>query len=108
MSASGVAAMVEKLIADNLVMVFSKSYCPYCAKAKNILSQFSLKSYKVVELDQREDGGAIQDHLQKLTGARSVPRVFIGGKCIGGGDDTAAKHSSGELEKMLKEVGALA
>lgn len=26
--------------------------------------------------------------LQEITGGRSVPRVFVGGKFIGGGDDT--------------------
>ncbi len=35
--------------------------------------------YKVIELENRSDCSAIQDHLRDLTGARSVPRVFIGG-----------------------------
>lgn len=39
----------------------------------------------VVELDQRSDGGAIQAALENLTGQRTVPNVFIGGKSIGGG-----------------------
>ena len=30
--------------------------------------------------------------MKQLTGARSVPRVFIDGKCIGGGDETMAAH----------------
>lgn len=37
----------------------------------------------------------------KMTGARTVPRVFVNGKCIGGGDDTAALAASGRLAKML-------
>lgn len=90
-----------------VVMVFSKSYCPYCNKAKQVLSNYALKSYKVIELDEREDGDAIQDYLGKLTGARSVPRVFIGGKCIGGGDDTAAAHNKGTLKGQLEAAGAL-
>ena len=36
-----------------------------------------------------------------------VPRVFIGGKFIGGGNETAALHQSKELGTMLKEVGAI-
>lgn len=48
-----------------------------------------------------------QDVLLKLTGARSVPRVFIRGKCIGGGDDTVAAQKNGRLEKMLKEAGVI-
>ncbi len=41
-----------------------------------------------------------------MTGGRSVPRVFVGGKFIGGCDDTMAAHASGEFEKLLKDAGA--
>jgi len=34
------------------------------------------------QLDQRDDGNAIQDELASLTGGRSVPRVFINQKVI--------------------------
>lgn len=38
-----------------------------CAKAKNVFSQYpGLKSYKVVELDERDDGDAMQDALGKV------------------------------------------
>lgn len=87
--------------------MFSKSYCPYCKKAKSVLAAFPLKSYKIIELDERQDGDAFQDELQRMTGARSVPRVFIAGKCIGGGDDTARLNQDGKLKQMLQEAGAL-
>lgn len=48
----------------------------------------------------------IQDALYEVTGARSVPRVFVGGKFIGGGDDTAAKAANGELKQLLVAAGA--
>ncbi len=60
-----------------------------------------------VQLDERQDGEAIQDYLNQLTGGRSVPRVFVGGKFIGGGDDTVSKQQSGELKKILQQAGAL-
>ena len=60
-----------------------------------------------MQLDERQDGDAIQDYLNQLTGGRSVPRVFIAGKFIGGGDDTVAKQQSGELKKILQQAGAL-
>jgi glutaredoxin 3 len=47
------------------------------------------------------------DILGEMTGADTVPRVFIGGQCIGGGDDTEQLEKKGQLEKKLKEVGAL-
>ncbi|KAH7696431.1 glutaredoxin, partial [Aphelenchoides avenae] len=61
----------------------------------------------VVELDKRDDGNEIQDYLAQLTGGRTVPRVFINGQFIGGGDDTARAKSNGSLEKKLTEIGAI-
>jgi glutaredoxin 3 len=100
---------VDSFIANNKVAMFSKSYCPYCHKAKDAINSFKIKpgTYEVVELDKRDDCQDVQDYLQQLTGARSVPRVFIGGKFIGGGDETAQAKSNGSLEKKLQEVGAI-
>jgi glutaredoxin 3 len=48
---SAVASQVDKIIADNAVAVFSKSYCPYCTQAKKLLSA-SGASAKILELDE--------------------------------------------------------
>ncbi|VDP20189.1 unnamed protein product [Onchocerca flexuosa] len=78
-------------------------------KAKQALSTFRMSSdlYKIIELNEREDCDKIQDILLQITGARSVPRVFIGGKCIGGCDDTMAAQRDGRLDQLLKEAGAI-
>jgi len=36
-----------------------------------------------------------------------VPRVFIGGKFVGGGDDVKKLADTGKLKPMLQEAGAL-
>jgi glutaredoxin 3 len=46
----------------------------------------------------------LQDVLLEMTGARTVPRVFIGGKCIGGGTETAAAAQNGSLKKWLENA----
>ena len=61
----------------------------------------------MIELDERSDGDAIQDYLLKLTGGRSVPRVFIDGSFIGGGDDNDLLARNGKLEVMVKEKGII-
>lgn len=38
--------------------------------------------------------------------SQQVPRVFIGGKCIGGGTETLNLKSAGKMEAILKEAGA--
>lgn len=65
-------AYVELQIKENKVVVFSKTYCPYCKKTKETLSSTGLKDYTLIELDQRDDGDEIQDILKGITGARSV------------------------------------
>jgi glutaredoxin 3 len=57
--------------------------------------------YLTIELNGHPDGGEIQDYLADLTGGRTVPRVFVNGTCIGGGDDTVRLYKSGELQKMI-------
>uniref|UniRef100_A0A914LL20 Glutaredoxin-1 n=1 Tax=Meloidogyne incognita TaxID=6306 RepID=A0A914LL20_MELIC len=103
-------SFVDSLIKTNKVVVFSKSYCPYCTKAKEALTTFSLApgTMEVVEIEDRGDCEQIQDYLKEITGQRSVPRVFIGGKFFGGGDDTAAAVKSGKLEAELRAVNAIA
>ncbi|UJR13446.1 hypothetical protein I4U23_000460 [Adineta vaga] len=112
MSANGsggnaVADKVKQLIIDHQVIVFSKTYCPYCVKAKRVLGKYKLKDYKVIELDEIKDGNEYQKVLGRLTDAKTVPRVFIAGECIGGGDETERLDKNGDLEKRLKKVNAI-
>lgn len=91
---------IKKTISSNKIAIFSKSYCPYCRKAKAVFKELKQVPY-VVELDERVDGRDIQDALNELIGRRTVPQVFVNGKYIGGSDDTVAAYESGELAKLL-------
>ncbi|KAH9425696.1 uncharacterized protein LOC113789639 [Dermatophagoides pteronyssinus] len=95
--------LVDSKINSKKVMVFSKSFCPYCTNAKKVLSEYRLPpdDYEVMEIENDPQCSEIQAYLKLLTGASSVPRVFINGRCIGGGDDTVRLHRSGELAKLL-------
>ncbi|KAG6443264.1 glutaredoxin-C4 [Manduca sexta] len=91
---------IKDAISKDKVVVFSKSYCPYCKMAKDVFSKVK-QPIKVYELNERDDGDAIQDNLAQITGFRTVPQVFINGNCVGGGSDVKALYSSGKLEPML-------
>ncbi|XP_023334290.1 glutaredoxin-1-like [Eurytemora carolleeae] len=101
--------MIDNLLQEKKVVVISKSYCPYCTKAKAALSKYAInpEDIEILEIENRPEMDEIQRYMKKLTGQSSVPRVFIGGKCIGGGDDVMALHQSKQLETMLKNVAAL-
>mmetsp|Transcript_21855 Transcript_21855/g.46786 ORF Transcript_21855/g.46786 Transcript_21855/m.46786 type:complete len:111 (-) Transcript_21855:329-661(-) len=87
-------------IASNDVVVFSKSYCPFCTKTKQLFSSMNIDA-KVFELDRMDNGDAVQGELLAISGQRTVPNVFIKGKHLGGNDDTQAAAKSGKLQEML-------
>lgn len=97
----------KAIVNSNPVVVFSKTYCGYCKRVKQLLTQLGAR-YKVVELDGEADGGELQEALGEWTGQKTVPNVFIGGKHIGGCDAVLEKHQSGQLLLLLKEAGAVA
>jgi glutaredoxin 3 len=54
-----------------------------------------------------DDGDEYQKVLGKMTNARTVPRVFIAGECIGGGDETEKLEKKGDLKKQLQKADAI-
>ena len=60
-----------------------------------------------VDITATSDTNEIQDYLQLLTGARTVPQVFISKECIGGCTDLVSMHERGELLTRLEQTGAL-
>jgi len=105
---------IELVVSKHPVVVFSKSYCPFCRRALEVLRSYSeFVEPLVFDLTEIEDSAAkmtgkrtIQETLQMMTGRRTVPNVFVGGKSIGGGDETTMLHMSGELNDLLRKAGA--
>ncbi|XP_076465079.1 uncharacterized protein LOC143296934 [Babylonia areolata] len=102
------STFVDSKIAGKKIMIFSKSTCPSCMKAKAVFQKYikdgtiKVDDYEATEIDERSDCAAIQDYLRGKTGARTVPRVFVNEKFIGGGDDVVSLDRSGKLAPLLK------
>ncbi|AES71493.1 putative thioredoxin-disulfide reductase [Medicago truncatula] len=97
----------KQIAASSPVFVFSKTYCGYCKRVKDLLKQLGA-TYKVLEMDIESDGDEIHAALTEWTGQRTVPNVFIGGKHIGGCDSILEKHRAGQLIPLLTDAGAIA
>lgn len=92
---------INQLINNNQVMLFSKSYCPYCTKVKDLFKELKVKC-EVVELDLIDGGTNYQEMLLEMTGQKTVPNVFVNKTHIGGCDKTMQAHKDGRLQQLLK------
>ena len=81
------------------ITIYTKDYCPYCVKAKNLLKR---KGLAFSEIDITRDAALQQEMVVKSGGHKSVPQIIINGKPIGGCDDLYALDASGKLAELLK------
>jgi glutaredoxin 3 len=83
------------------IIIYSKDYCPYCTKAKNMLTQ---KGYgkDIVEIDITHDEALQKEMLDKSGGRKTVPQIFIGGTHVGGFMDMQELDTAGKLDPLLK------
>ncbi|WP_084581729.1 glutaredoxin 3 [Sphingomonas azotifigens] len=80
------------------VEIYTKAFCPYCTRAKNLLSA---KGAAYEEYDITMGGPKRAEMLERAPGRTTVPQVFIDGKHIGGSDDLAALDRQGGLDPLL-------
>ncbi|KAF8481012.1 thioredoxin-like protein [Russula ochroleuca] len=94
--------LITQTIAENRVVIFSKSYCPFCTRAKDLFATHLPDVHvKVLELDLRDDGPDIQGYLAQLTNQRSVPNIFINQMHVGGNDDLQALYKKDGVKALL-------
>jgi|TARA_B110000196_G_scaffold305878_1_gene303928 glutaredoxin len=72
-------------------VVWSKPACPFCVKAKNLLKN------KGIEYEEKNiaEGYNIQDLLELVPNAKTMPQIWLDGEHLGGYD---------QLEAKLKEI----
>ena len=79
------------------IEVYSKEWCPYCAKAKALLRS---KQLDYQEIDITSDAEGEQDMITRSR-RRTVPQIFVDGQSVGGYDDLAQLNATGELDRLL-------
>jgi glutaredoxin 3 len=82
------------------IVFYTKDYCPYCVRAKNLLKRKGVES-SVQEIDITHDEKLQQEMVAKSGGRRTVPQIFIGSTHVGGCDDLYALDAAGKLDPLL-------
>jgi glutaredoxin 3 len=80
-----------------VVTLYVSDWCPYCQRAKNLLTQ------KQVIFDEInvDDDARFREEMTARSNRNTVPQVFIGDKHVGGCDDLFALDLSGELDRLI-------
>lgn len=79
------------------IEIYSKSYCPYCKKAKATLVSLGL-AFEEYEITNSEK---LTKEMHERSSRRTVPQIFINDQHIGGGDDFHEALSSGQLKHLI-------
>lgn len=56
-----------------MITVYSKGYCPYCVKAKTLLSSLGA-TYEEIDISESPE---VITELVKKSGMRTVPQIFV-------------------------------
>ena len=81
-----------------LVEIYTKSFCPYCWRAKALLDSKGV-AYKEIAVDF--GGAERQTMIQRANGHTTVPQIFIRDRHVGGCDDLMALDRAGKLDQMI-------
>lgn len=80
------------------VTIYTTQVCPFCVRAKQLLEQKGI-DYNEIGLDGKAQERA---ELNKKTGMRTVPQIFIDDELIGGCSELYALESEGRLDAKLR------
>ncbi|XP_055555235.1 glutaredoxin-1-like [Falco biarmicus] len=95
---------VNSKLKDNSVTLFTKAGCPYCRNAIEMLKKYNIAPGGLQEFDITGLTD-VQDYLQKITGQRNGPHVFLGRHCLGGLSDL--QNMECQLPTALQQMGIL-
>lgn len=80
------------------VIIYTKGYCPYCHKAKALLTS-KQADFKEIDIEVQPE---LRGEMISLAEGRStVPQIFINDKHVGGCDDLFALEAQNKLDSLL-------
>jgi glutaredoxin 3 len=85
-------------MADEAVVMYAKSWCPYCDRARALLTR---KGVKFREIDIEAQPEQREEMIRRSGGQYTVPQIFVGERHIGGSDELHDLDAAGGLDALL-------
>ena len=80
------------------VVIYTKSWCGYCTRAKALLTR---KGVPFTEVEISDDDARRDEMVERAGGRRTVPQIFVGATHVGGCDDLYRLEAEGRLAPLL-------
>jgi len=80
------------------IIMYSKSWCPYCQRARALLQAKGLQ-FEEIDIEAQPEKRA---EMIARSGRSTVPQIFIGDRHVGGSDDLHALDAAGGLDPLLR------
>ena len=80
------------------IEIYTKATCPYCHRAKALLSSKGV-TFEELPIDGNAEK---REEMIQRSGRTTVPQIFIDAQHIGGCDDLYALDSRGGLDPLLR------
>ena len=81
------------------IEIYTKSWCPFCHRAKALLDE---KGFDYVEYDVTDDR-ELEAEMQARSRRTSVPQIYINSNHLGGSDDLIEADRDGRLTSYLTD-----
>lgn len=79
------------------VVIYTKPFCPYCARAESLLKAKGADYEEIVASMDPEK----REEMRQRSGRMTYPQIFIGEAHVGGFDDLDALERDGRLDALL-------
>jgi tellurite resistance protein TehA-like permease/glutaredoxin len=97
------ATIIDDLVKNHSVMMFSKSTCAFCLELKRTLQSYGIP-YFVFEVDKSAKLPDFIAKLNEISGIKTFPNLFINGKSHGGCMDMKKKEFNLELLPLFASI----
>ena len=100
---------IKRIAARHPITVFALEWCEFCWSVRKMFAANGI-DYECVELDsapfQKDNiGTEMRAALRDITGAATIPQIFVDGEHIGGATETFDAFNDGSLQDRLTTMG---
>lgn len=79
------------------IVIYGNESCAYCAAARMLFTKKGLRFDDISVSDDKER----LEEMERLSGSRSLPQIFINDHLVGGFDELCALDKAGDLDRLL-------